>query len=165
MMAAPYPWKNLMRFAVLAAAACVLLAACGGSDDDESREVPYIRPGGQWWFYDQKQDYVIRDWEEWSALWMAYAVLRNRPAWEAPPVPQVDFSQHMVLGLTRGSAPNLCSWLAIRRVIEHADALEVQYMNPTPDPNSICPQAMAQLTDFVVVVRSDKSVRFTQVDP
>lgn len=156
----------LSRRLPLAAAACVLLAACGGGSDSaaESRELPYIRPSVQWWFHDTQQDYVIRDWETWSALWMAYALLRREPDSVWPPVAQVDFSQHMVLGLTRGSAPSLCSLLVIRRVIEHADALEVEYLNPTPDPNAACPAAMAQLTDFVVVVRSDKPVRFTRVD-
>jgi hypothetical protein len=159
MMAAPYFWKHFMRIAALAISACVLLAACGGSDDYESREVPFIRVYAQWAFVDMRQTYVIRNPEEWHALWINYA-LEARSNQPYARFPGVDFSRHMVLGLTHGVASNLCYSLGIRSVTEHEHELEVEYLESTPDPNATCPQAMADLTDFVVVVRSDKPVTF-----
>jgi hypothetical protein len=159
MMAAPYSWKNFMRLAALPASACILLAACGGSDDYESREVPFIRVGAQWAFAEMRQTYVIRNHEEWTDLWLAHSMRSGWPP-VLSPVPSIDFSRHMVVGLTHGVAPNLCHSLGIRSVTEHEHELEVEYLESTPDPNATCAQAMADLTDFVIVLQSDKPVTF-----
>ena len=66
----------------------------------------------------------------------------------------------MVLGLTQGSGPNGCHGLSIRRVVEQAEQVEVQYAVTVPTGSVACPQAIVPLTDFVVVERIDKPVVF-----
>ena len=121
-----------------------------------------MRVDGEWVFVGMNQTFVIRDPAEWVALWSTYA-WKSESGKPYTPLPSVDFSRHMVLGLTHG-VTSKCYRLYIRSVLEHEHELEVEYLESTPDPNATCPQGMVDLTSFVVVVRSDKPVTFRRVN-
>ncbi len=138
---------------VLASAA---LVACGGGEGFQPRELSMTRLGFAWAPTELRQTYALRSEAEWQAAWQVHAPRTTPPA--APPA--VDFSRQMVLGLTQGSGPNGCHGLSIRRVIEQAEQLQVQYAVTVPASDAGCTQAIVPLTDFVVVERLDKPVAF-----
>lgn len=78
-----------MRIATLAASVFLLLAACGGSDSYESKEVPFIRVDGQWVFAGVNKTFVIRDYDEWAALWSMYA-WKSESGQTITPLPSVN---------------------------------------------------------------------------
>lgn len=141
-----------------AAIALASLAACGGSDTVESRVVPMARVNAFWANTELRQDYTIRTDVQWRAAWQAH----EPPTLPATARPTIDFSRHMVLGLTHGSGPNGCHGLSIRRVVEEKNQLRVEYLVSLPPPGVLCTQAIVPLTDFVVVELSDKPVSFVQ---
>jgi LPS sulfotransferase NodH len=132
------------------------LAACGGGEPFQLRELSTARVSASWAPTDLRQTYALRSDAEWQAAWQAHAPRTTPPAQR----PAVDFSRQMVLGLTQGSGPNGCHGLSIRRVVEQAEQVEVQYAVTVPTGSVACPQAIVPLTDFVVVERIDKPVVF-----
>jgi LPS sulfotransferase NodH len=132
------------------------LAACGGGEPFQPRELSTARMSASWAPTDLRQTYALRSDAEWQAAWQAHAPRTTPPAQR----PAVDFSRQMVLGLTQGSGPNGCHGLSIRRVVEQAEQVEVQYAVTVPNGSVACPQAIVPLTDFVVVERIDKPVVF-----
>ncbi|MFM7705218.1 MAG: hypothetical protein ACKO6D_09970 [Rubrivivax sp.] len=147
------PW------ALLALAATAGLCACGGGEPFQPRELAMARVSTSWATTGLRQTYALRSDTEWRAAWQAHEP-RTTPAAERP---VVDFSRQMVLGLTQGTGPNGCHGLSIRRVVEQADQVQVQYAVTLPTGSAACTEALVPLTDFVVVERLDKPVAFAQV--
>lgn len=132
------------------------LVACGGGEGFQPRELSMTRLGFAWAPTELRQTYALRNEAEWQAAWLAHEPRTTPPAMR----PAVDFSRQMVLGLTQGSGPNGCHGLSIRRVVEQAEQIQVQYAVTVPASDAGCTQAIVPLTDFVVVERLDKPVAF-----
>lgn len=149
---------NLTRRAVATLWLAGVLQACGGSAPFVPVELPITRIAANWRVSDLQQTYTVRTAAEWRSAWEA-----NEPQTiPRADLPQVDFSQSMVVGLTLGSGPNGCHSLAIVRVVEEADVIRVEYRRrpgPTELPVS-CTLAVVALTDFVSIKKSDKRVTF-----
>lgn len=138
-------------------AAPLLLAACGGADPGAVQDIPFTRLQadlqGDW----PVATYVVRDPAQWSAAWAQHT------PWQvpAPPLPAVDFSRTMLLGVSAGWGANGCMGLAITRVQADAQGLRVEYRhNDPPGPGIACTMALVPLVDFVQVPQSELPVRF-----
>jgi len=136
-----------------------VLAACGGSSTSESVELSTSRIAAFWRTTDSQETYVIRSDGEWQAAWQKHEP-QTYPKTERP---QVDFSKDMVVGLSLGTGPNGCYGLSIRRVVEDAEEIRVEYIHGTGQPGLACTQATVALTDFVVVSKSEKRATFIRV--
>lgn len=145
--------RHVVPAIVLVVAAMV---ACGGGESFQPRELPMTRLGVSWAPTELRQTYALRTDAQWLAAWQTHEPRTLPPAAR----PAVDFTRNMVLGVSQGSGPNGCHGLTIRRVVEHAAEVQVQFAVATPASAALCTQAVVALTDFVVVERSDKPVVF-----
>jgi len=152
--------RRAIRLLTAAAASSIpVLQACGGGGGWQEFELPLVRLQAFWPPKDLRRTYVLRTEAQWQAAWEAH----EPPVWPAMTRPAIDFQRTMVLGLTLGSGPNGCWGMAIRRVVEEATSLRVEYASSEPRPGALCTQAIVALTDFVAVPQSDKPVRFERV--
>jgi hypothetical protein len=153
-----------LRTSCSAALLCATLLGCGGADEAPPREWPLSRVQAWWSIQDLKQSYAIRSEADWQRVWQLHRP-QTLPEIERP---RVDFSRDMVLGLSLGWGPSGCHSISIRRVLEEQHELRVEYLSEpalsTRPGVLVCTTALVPLTDFVVVMRSDKSVYFVQVD-
>lgn len=101
------------------------------------------------------QNVVIRNAAELSALWAVYSSNRI----PAPPVPEVDFSRKMVVGVFLGQQPNGCASVGMNHVRDEGARLTVSYAPPTAQ-TTICPAVIRTPSVLAVIDRSDAPVDF-----
>ncbi|MFL6672346.1 MAG: hypothetical protein ACJ8LG_03525 [Massilia sp.] len=102
---------------------------------------------------------VVRDVESWSTLWAQHAGA------EAP-LPAVDFSKQMVIGVFLGTQDNGCYSTTIKHVADFGNKLTVLHTDAVPGPAVLCTLALTRPAHLVVVDRSDRVVEFaTEVAP
>jgi hypothetical protein len=95
---------------------------------------------------------TVRDREEWASLWRAHGSSR--------PLPGVDFSREMVVGVFLGSRPNAGFAVEIVGYREAGDAVVVQYREITPAPDAITAQVIVSPYDMVAIPKRAGSVTF-----
>jgi hypothetical protein len=101
---------------------------------------------------------AIQDDSAWEALWSDHAANVDPP----PPVPAVDFTKKMVLGLFVGERPNLCYSVAIESVEKIGNQkVAVNYRETKSSGN--CMPALAHPAHCVTVERLDLPVEFTEL--
>lgn len=142
-----------------------LLAACGGASDEtnlESFDRPYAylsngRPEAAWDKHWPKPTYVIRTETEFRSAWESREIPGNKLI---PPLPEVDFSNFMLLGVS-GEKTLPCVTLRITKVRQEGDELVVESKrsNNVP-PGGGCLFAQVPLFDFVLVPSTPFRVRF-----
>jgi hypothetical protein len=148
----------MKRRTVLVLALASTLCACGGGDEDfEPVELPQQRIRAPWAYTSLRETYVVRNDAQWQSTWNLHL-----PRSEAYVRPQIDFSRFMVVGITRGSAPDTCHSVSITRATETRDDIRVEFEQTGPRPGYGCGQAVVPLTDFVIVPVSDKPVNFVE---
>ena len=101
------------------------------------------------------QNVVIRNAAEFSALWAAH--MRNRVP--VPPVPAIDFTQKMVVGVFVGQLNHGCGGVALHHVRNEGAKLTVAYSATTAMPE-VCTMVMGSPAALAVVERSDAAVEF-----
>ncbi len=101
---------------------------------------------------------TIKDASAWASLWREHTVNDN----PTPPVPEVDFSKKMVLGVFLGQRPNLCYNVAIESV-EKVGKQKVAVKYRETKASGSCLQALAYPTHCVTVDRLDLPVEFTEL--
>ena len=148
-----------LAFAVIAAAS-LQLSSCGGSGVFEPRELALELVGAWWPPKDIAANYVIRSEPDWQSVWKTHEPQIYPP----PERPRVDFGRHMIVGLTLGTGPNGCHGLRIRRVVEEATEVRVEYRRSVVPPLVGCSQSLIALTDFVIVTSTEKPVIFVRTD-
>lgn len=153
------------RSTVIAAAALALLSAlvvtaCGGGAVAEPDEVPFVRINTQGTTPAPDADYVARNDAEWQLVWNTYHAGPN----PLPTRPAVDFSQRMVVGLSRAGGP-ACGSLRVMAVREEAMRVRVTWAYHTPPPGTVCAAVALPFGDFVSLPRVNKQVLFVEGTP
>ena len=144
------------------------MSACGGSSmPSEDFLDPPITPIGSVLTLDQSSQsgittatqVVARDAASWNTLWTQHKSTIAPP----PPVPAVDFSQRMVLAVFIGTRPNGCYGVAITRVTQVNSNTTVEFHESTPQPSSVCTQALTAPTHIVPVPAASGTVQFVAI--
>jgi hypothetical protein len=106
-------------------------------------------------FVDKPAQVVIRTTAEWQALWKAHS--------PATPVPQVDFTRTIVVGVFLGSRPTAGFSVDIVSVREVSNRLVVEYRERRPEPGRLAAQVLTSPFHLVSLPRDIRSVEFTEV--
>lgn len=104
---------------------------------------------------------VVRDRETWAALWAEH----TRNTIPARPMPEIDFSQSMVVTMFAGHKPSPCHGAAIVGVARSAGVTTVQVRHSVPAPDMMCAAVVASPYHFIVLERSDDKVVFGAEKP
>ena len=99
---------------------------------------------------------TIQNADEWSALWKAHAPAR--------PLPAVDFSVQMVVGVFLGSRPTAGFDVEIVSVRTEDTALVVEYVERRPGRDMIAAQVLTEPFHLVAVPKHQGPVRFVRID-
>ena len=98
---------------------------------------------------------TVRDREAWTALWRAHGSSR--------PLPDVDFSREMVVGVFLGSRPTAGFAVEIVGYREAGNDVVVQYRETSPAPDAITAQVIVSPYHLVAIPRRTGNVTFEQV--
>jgi hypothetical protein len=101
------------------------------------------------------REVVVRDADAWAALWQEHAGLEL-------PLPAVDFSRQMVIGVFLGSRPSGCYGTEIASIVPREGRLEVLHLDAEPGPGVMCTMAITTPAHLVVVDRSSAPVVFSK---
>jgi hypothetical protein len=99
----------------------------------------------------EARNVVVRDAEAWQRLWQEHA--------PDTPVPAVDFSTSMVVGVFMGSA-SPCYSTAIANVHRSADRITVLRVDRQPPPDVACVTLVTWPAHLVAMERSELRVEF-----
>lgn len=105
---------------------------------------------------DERRQVTIRSAAEWAALWKENGA--------SEPVPAVDFSREMVVGVFLGSRPTAGYGVEIVRAIGNTAALIVEYVEATPSRDAITAQILTAPYHLAAVPKHDGTVTFRKVD-
>ena len=105
---------------------------------------------------EEPQQKVVRTTEEWVALWKAHAPER--------PLPAVDFTTHMVLGVFLGTRPTSGYSVEIRQAVSGSDPIRVEYADRRPDPQTMTAQILTAPCHIVAVAKQTGAVTFTPIE-
>lgn len=109
--------------------------------------------------HEDKKDHVITTQSEWRQVWS----LVNKNLSPKPPLPPVDFSKEMVIGVFMGTQSTGGYSITIKKVIEHETSLEVVVEETAPKAGQATTQALTQPFHIIKTIRIDKPVTFTRV--
>jgi hypothetical protein len=105
---------------------------------------------------DSPRQVVVRTEAEWTALWRQHTPDR--------PMPKVDFSREMVVGMMIGSRPTAGYSIDIVSTIEANGVLHVRYRETRPGRGTITAQILTSPYHLVAVPRSTATdVRFEPI--
>lgn len=76
------------------------------------------------------------------------------------PLPQIDFSKYMLIGVVLDDMSNGCYNFRISRVQPVNNVLEVESKISSPSPDMICTMAFVPAFDFVLVEKTSLPVKF-----
>jgi hypothetical protein len=99
---------------------------------------------------------TVRTAEEWSTLWRAHAP--NRP------LPPVDFSREMVVGVFLGGRPSGGYSVEIVRTVEQNGALVVQFVETPAARGALTAQILTAPYHIVAISKRAGEVRFEKVE-
>lgn len=103
---------------------------------------------------------VVRDIVAWAALWAEHNAERT----PVPPLPPVDFSTHMLVGIFAGDLRG-CHEFEIRRINQVGARVVVDYEDRDITPSTICITAINNPMHVVAIPRVDAEVVFRQIVP
>lgn len=107
-----------------------------------------------------RRNVVIRDAVSWARLWAEHTAERT----PAPPLPAVDFSQQMLVGIFAGDLRG-CHEYEIRRVNVVRGRIVVEYEDRDITPTTICLFAITNPMQVVAIPKLDAEVVFNQIEP
>jgi hypothetical protein len=99
---------------------------------------------------------TVRTAEEWRALWKAHSF--------SLPLPKVDFTKEMVVGVFLGMRPTGGHAVTITAIDVKGDALVVAYRVETPAPNAMVTQALTSPVHLVRTAQHEGAVKFERVE-
>lgn len=106
---------------------------------------------------DHATQVLVRTPEEWSALWRRHA--RDRP------MPPVDFSREMVVGVFMGSRPNAGFSTTILTTMEVKGVLVVRYKETVPPPGALTAQIITAPYHLIAIPKATVTeFRFVKVE-
>ena len=97
---------------------------------------------------------VVRTAEEWQSTWKNHSTA---------PVPKVDFSQSIVVGVFLGMRPTAGYSVAILAVRRTRNSAVVEYIVGEPDRNQIVAQMLTAPFHLVAIPRDVQKIEFKQV--
>jgi len=109
--------------------------------------------------FDQPEEIVVTDAAKWSELWNAHQKSGAKPS----AVPDIDFGNQIVIGVTAGQKPGPCNELLIDKIVHTGSMLVVNYTQR--DVHEICLAVVSGPTypqHFVVIERQEVPVQFVK---
>jgi hypothetical protein len=98
---------------------------------------------------------TVRDRDGWTSLWRAHGSSR--------PLPDIDFSREMVVGVFLGSRPTAGFAVEIVGYREAGSDVVVQYRETTPAPDAITAQVIVSPYHLVTIPRRSGNVTFEKL--
>jgi hypothetical protein len=105
---------------------------------------------------DAPRQVTVRSAAEWAALWKENGA--------GAPLPAVDFSREMVVGVFLGSRPTSGYGVEIVRAIGNSGALVVEYVEARPSRDAIAAQILTTPYHLVSIPKHEGAVTFKKVD-
>jgi protease stability complex PrcB-like protein len=99
---------------------------------------------------------TVRSAADWAALW------KSNGAKE--PVPVVDFSREMVVGVFLGSRPTAGYGVEIIRAVGNSGALLVEYVETAPSRDTVTAQILTAPYHLAAIPKHDGMITFRKVD-
>lgn len=103
---------------------------------------------------------VVGDPETWSDLWTAHIGVQGPHR----PVPVIDFSSRLVIGVFLGTRPNGCYAVQIEDIQTTDDRLLVHFSERRPFPGEPCPQALSTPSHLTVINRTALVIEFVKTN-
>jgi hypothetical protein len=107
-------------------------------------------------YIDQQRFVVISDASAWAALWEEH----HRGISPTPALPDVDFSENIVIGVYLGIRPNGCYGVGIDRIYRSGETNIVEYTERTPSENDICTMALVSPSHLVTIPKTPHPFEF-----
>jgi len=101
------------------------------------------------------QQVIVRSTAEWSALWK-----RHDPN---GPIPSIDFSREMVLGVFLGRRPTAGFAIEIVKAVGNSGTLIVEYAETAPPRDLVTAQVLTAPYHLAAISKYDGEVRFQRV--
>lgn len=105
---------------------------------------------------DEPRQVAVRSAAEWAALW------KQNDA--DAPLPPVDFSREMVVGVFSGTRPTAGYGVEIIRVVGGSGRLVVEYIETTPSRDTITAQILTAPYHLAAIPKRDGEVTFKKVE-
>ena len=105
---------------------------------------------------DQPRQVTVRSAAEWGALWKENGA--------NAPLPAVDFSREMVVGVFVGTRPTAGYGVEIIRAIGNSSTLVVEYVETAPSRDTITAQVLTAPYHLAAIPKRDGTVVFKKVD-
>lgn len=139
-------------------AASAVVSACGGGDNVPGVPIPFevihtINFSG----VRTPRFTVTRNSAEWEALWIEH---RGQVLF---PLPPLDFSKDMAIGVFLGERPSLCYAVEITSIDKTSERVTVQYKEITQAPGVLCPTSISTPSQIVSVPIVELPVEFVAV--
>jgi len=99
---------------------------------------------------------TVRSADEWAALWKENGA--------QAPLPAVDFSREIVLGVFAGTRPTAGYGIEIVRAVGTTETLVIEYIETAPSRGAITAQVLTSPYHLVAIPRHDGSISFKKVD-
>jgi hypothetical protein len=107
-------------------------------------------------FVDTARQVTARTPDEWAAIWKQHAPGR--------PMPAVDFSREMVVGVFLGSRNRAGYSVEIVGVEKEGNGLVVRYKESVPGRSTMSAQIITMPVHLVAVPKTEGTVRFEKVE-
>ena len=105
---------------------------------------------------DKPRQVTVRSAADWGALWKE----NGAPA----PLPAVDFSREMVVGIFLGSRPTAGYGVEIVRAVGNTGSFIVEYVEMMPSRDAITAQILTSPYHLAAVPKHEGTVTFKKVD-
>jgi hypothetical protein len=103
---------------------------------------------------DEPRTVVVRTADEWRTLWTSHTTA---------PLPRVDFSRLMVVGVFLGIRPTAGFSVRIQAVRRTSDGAVVEYAEQTPDPDAMTAQVLTAPFHMITIPRDIQTVEFKKI--
>jgi len=105
---------------------------------------------------DRPRQVTVRSAAEWGALWKENGA--------NAPLPAVDFTREMVVGVFVGTRPTAGYGVEIVRAIGNSSTLVVEYVEAAPSRDTITAQVLTAPYHLAAIPKRDGAVVFKKVD-
>jgi len=103
-----------------------------------------------------RREVVIRSAADWAALWKEHGV--------RDPLPAVDFSREMLVGVFLGVRNTTGYGVEIVRAVGNGGVMTVQYVEASPGRDAITAQVLTAPYHLAAMPKHDGEVRFQKVE-
>ena len=106
--------------------------------------------------HNESGNYMINDENDWANLWdIVYSTTTPQP-----PLPEIDFTQYMVIAVFMGIKPTGGYSIEIIKIVEINTIFEIHIEEKSPDPDSIVTDALTQPFHIIKTKIIEKEIVF-----